>query len=158
MQKIIYFMLLILIPFNVLADKEKLPIPRFATIKSAEANVRKGPGVQYPTIYIYQYKWLPVEIIAEYEQWRKIKDVKGDEGWIHSSILSGKRSVIINSKDEQFLYKSNNLRAKMIAKLMPNLVCSLNKCIKSWCKIKCENNVGWVSRSAIWGVHENEFQ
>lgn len=157
MQKLKYLLILLIISAHALAATEKLPIPRFATIKSSEANARKGPGVQYPTTHVYQYKHLPVEVIAEYEKWRQVRDIKGDEGWIHSSILSGKRSVILISKSVETLHQNNNLKSKIVAKLMPNLICSLNKCIKSWCKIKCENHTGWISRAAIWGVYAHEF-
>jgi SH3-like domain-containing protein len=157
MNKILYLLAIFIISTTSKAiASEKLQVPRFVTIKASEANSRKGPGAQYPIAYVYNYKWLPVEIIAEYEQWRQIKDYNGDEGWIHSSILSGRRSIIITGKEPQLLYKSNNLHAKIVAKLMPNLVCSLNKCIKSWCKVKCQDHSGWVSRSVVWGVYEHE--
>jgi SH3-like domain-containing protein len=139
-----------------IADSKDKTIPRFASIKSGEANSRKGPGAQYPAINIYQYKGLPVEIIAEFDQWRQIRDIEGDEGWIHMSILSNKRSVIIKTSIEELMYKSDSLRSTVIAKLKPHLVCQLSKCDKSWCKIKCQDRKGWVSRNSLWGIYEHE--
>jgi len=156
MKNLLYILSILILSCSAFAVSEKPPVPRFVTIKANEANARKGPGVQYPATFVYNYKWLPVEIIAEYEQWRQIKDYNGDEGWIHSSILSGRRSVIISGKEPQILYKSDSLRSKIVAKLMPGLVCNLSKCKKSWCKVKCQDNSGWVSRAVVWGVYEHE--
>lgn len=138
------------------ADSKDKSIPRFASIKSAEANSRKGPGAHFPAIHTYQYKGLPVEIIAEFDQWRQIRDIDGDEGWIHVSILSSKRSVIIKGTSQELLYKKDDLRSRVIAKLDPHLVCQLVKCQKSWCKIKCNDKKGWISRNSVWGIYENE--
>lgn len=131
-------------------------MPRFASIKANEANTRKGPGAQYNAVSIYLYKGLPVEIIAEYDQWRQIRDIHGEEGWMHSSILSQKRSVIIKTKEPEMLYRSDNLRSRIVAKLEPNLVCSLVKCSKVWCKLKCQDYTGYVSRESVWGVYEHD--
>ncbi|MDX1924452.1 MAG: SH3 domain-containing protein [Rickettsiaceae bacterium] len=150
-------LIITLILFAQLAQgSEKQSIPRFVSIKASEANTRSGPGANYKTLYLYQYKGLPVEVIAEYEQWRKIKDINGDEGWIHSSILSGKRSIIVSSKNEELLYKSDSLKSKIVARLNPGMVCGLIKCTKSWCKVKCQDYTGWIGRSSIWGVYGHE--
>src|SRR5215471_20860346 len=75
-----------------------LPIPRFATLKSDEVNVRTGPGSRYPVDWVFKRKGMPVEIVAEYEVWRKIRDWQGASGWVHQSLLTGKRSFIIPAK------------------------------------------------------------
>ncbi|MDX2049953.1 MAG: SH3 domain-containing protein [Rickettsiaceae bacterium] len=137
-------------------DKKISSLPRFASIKSAEANSRTGPGHEYQVVYLYQYKHLPVEIIAEYGQWRKIRDIKGDQSWMHASILSGRRTVIVHSLTEENLYKSNNRHSNLIARLEPQIVCQLYKCEKTWCKVSCDDYVGWINRSSLWGVYEYE--
>jgi len=148
--------ILILLFGTVSLAEEKHNLPRFVSIKSSEANARKGPGSQYPIVHIYNCKWLPVEIISEYDQWRHVRDIDGDEVWIHSSILSNKRTVMVTGKEPQILYKDNNLKSGIKAKLMPHLVCFLNKCVKSWCKIKCSDYTGWASRSVLWGIYDYE--
>lgn len=141
---------------NFALAESKLTIPRFAIIKSSEANVRKGPGGQYPIEWIYQLKNIPVEIINEYEQWREIKDMNGEGGWIHSSILSGKRTVIVSGKEAKYLYKNHSKNSKLIAKIMPGYVCGLKNCSIDWCKVKCASESGWIPKSDIWGVYPHE--
>lgn len=135
----------------------KRDIPRFMSIKTNEANARLGPGVNYQIKNIYKYKWLPVEVIAEYDTWKKIKDLEGDEGWMHTSILSNKRTVIIRSNRKQNLYNSDKLeKEKVIAVLMPNVVCALKKCTEQVCKISCKGNTGWINRKHLWGIYKKE--
>jgi len=78
----------------VIAD-DALPVPRFVSLKAEEANLRTGPGIRYPVRWVYWKKWLPVEIIEEYDHWRKIRDAEGESGWIHKSLLSGRRTILI---------------------------------------------------------------
>lgn len=139
-----------------LANSASLQVPRFVTIKANEANARNGPGVSFPVEWIYHKKGIPVEIIAEYEQWRKIRDLSGDEGWIHSSILSGKRSVVVNAKNYKNLYKNSTENAKIIARIHPKTICAVSKCNKLWCKVNCSNYKGWMTRENLWGIYKNE--
>ncbi len=156
MPKILVSILIFVILAHSASAEKKPILPRFASIKSSEANTRKGPGINYSLMFLYQYKGVPIEIIAEYEQWRKIRDINGDEGWIHSSILSGKRSVMLKSKNQELLYIHDNTKSHIVAKLEPYLCCNLIKCSKSWCKIKCMEYTGWTQRENLWGVYDHE--
>src|ERR1700759_260044 len=94
-----------------------LPLPRFATLKSDKVYARAGPDQRYPVTWVYQRPGLPVEITQEYDTWRKIRDVDGGEGWVHKSLLSGKRSVLIQSKDIATLKDAPDGQARVMAKL-----------------------------------------
>ncbi len=139
------------------AQATKLSVPRFASIKSNEVNVRAGPAHQCPIEWVFVKKGEPVEIIAEYEQWRQIQDIKGEGGWVHLSLLSKKRYVIIVSKEIISLVKSPATAAdQVIVKLSPHVRCQLKKCQDSWCKVKCKNYEGWLKREYLWGVYKDE--
>ncbi len=75
--------------------KTELKLPRFVSLKTNEANVRNGPGLQYQIKWVLKRKFIPLEVIAEFEQWRKIRDVDGDQGWVHRAMLSSKRTTLI---------------------------------------------------------------
>lgn len=151
----IIILLCLLSSFSAYASK-KLPVPRFVSTKSAEVNARSGPGISYPIEWVFIKKGEPLEITAEFEQWRYVKDIEGQGGWIHSSVLSGKRSVIITSKEVVALHKSPDFSSRVIVKLSPNIRCQFKKCEKLWCKIKCQSHEGWLSRKYIWGVYPHE--
>ncbi len=139
------------------AAKKQLPLPRFASIKSNEVNARKGPGVSYPIEWVYIKKGEPIEIIAEFEQWRKVQDINKNGGWIHSSVLSGRRSCINNSSQPISMHYRASQESVVIAKILPNVRCSIKKCNKLWCKLICQNYTGWVSRKySLWGIYEHE--
>ncbi|MDX1917163.1 MAG: SH3 domain-containing protein [Rickettsiaceae bacterium] len=143
--------------FALASGADKKPnLPRFASIKASEANTRAGPGMNYHLLFLYQYRGIPVEIIAEYDQWRKIRDINGDEGWIHSSILSGKRYVMIKTQEEIFLHSKDSAKSEILARLSKYYTCQLLKHLNSWCKVKCAEYTGWVERKYIWGLYDYE--
>ncbi|MCP5369450.1 MAG: hypothetical protein H6909_02015 [Rickettsiaceae bacterium] len=143
---------------TTIAIPKSLPVPRFVTIKFNEVNVRVGPDKNFPITWVFIKAKEPVEIIAEYEQWRKIVDIEGEGGWVHANVLSGKRSVIINSKHEVNLLLNNNAtNNQIIAYLKPNLRCELSKCNKELCKVTCKGITGWVLRKYLWGIYPEEW-
>lgn len=158
-------------PLFVHASKN-LPVPRFVTTKFDEVNVRTGPDKDCPIEWIFVKKFEPVEVVAEYEQWRKIRDINGDGGWVHSSLLSKNRAVVITANNTIPLFSSppyyksdddifsdlneESKQHKIVAKLKPGLRCMLQKCTKEWCKLNCRSYNGWVLRKLIWGVYPEE--
>lgn len=136
---------------------KNLPVPRFVTIKSNEVNSRKGPGTSYPIEWIYIRKGEPVEIIAEFDQWRKIRDMDNNIGWIHSSVLSGKRTLITKETTPINMYFRPNLTSVVIAKIAPGVRCYIKKCNQIWCKTICDNQTGWINRkNNLWGIYSSE--
>ena len=134
-----------------------LPVPRFVTIKFNEVNARTGPENDCPIEWVFTKKNEPVEVIAEFGQWRKIRDIKGEGGWVHSTGINGNRYVIISSKTPIFLLSQPGIHDKPVAKLLPDIRCSLNKCQKEWCQIICKSYKGWVLRKSLWGIYPEEF-
>lgn len=132
-----------------------LPIPRFASLRSDEVNVRTGPGSRYPVDWMFKRKAMPVEIVAEYENWRKIRDWQGASGWVHQSLLTGKRSFIINAKTAS-LYKTPAASAEVVARLEPEVLGEIRSCAGDWCRVKVSGVSGWIERSGMWGVYKSE--
>jgi len=132
-----------------------LPIPRFASLRSDEVNVRTGPGARYPIDWMFKRKAMPVEIVAEYENWRKIRDWQGASGWVHQSLLTGKRSFIISTKTAS-LYKTPATSAEVVAKLEPEVMGEIRSCAGDWCRVKVSGISGWIERGGMWGVYKSE--
>jgi SH3-like domain-containing protein len=132
-----------------------LPIPRFATLKSDEVNVRAGPGPRYPIDWVFKRKGMPVEIVAEFENWRKIRDWQGASGWVYQGLLTGKRSFIVPSKTAN-LYKTPAVAAEVVAKLEPEVMGEIRSCSGDWCRVKVSGVSGWLERTEMWGVYKSE--
>ena len=136
-----------------------LTIPRFVSLRSNHINARSGPGARYPIEWVYMQKSAPVEIIAEFELWRKIKDWQGSESWVHKSMLSGKRSVKVITPGENNVYAKDDFKAKIIAKVEDEVVGEIEKCPvnDSFCKITFASITGWVPRQNLYGIYPEEI-
>jgi len=134
-----------------------LPIPRYVSLKVKEANARRGPSLSHKIDWIYKRQNMPLEIYAEYENWRRVRDFEGLGGWVHYTLLSGIRYVLIkNELLEMRLLPS--LDAQVIAKVPQHNIATLDKCNKDWCRIIDDGYKGWVPKNGIWGVYENELK
>jgi SH3-like domain-containing protein len=133
-----------------------MPIPRFVSLMADESNVRTGPGRRYPIKWKYQARDYPVEIIQEFEHWRKIKDIDGDTGWIHKSLLSGKRFVLIQADDLVKLYKKPKKNKIILAYVEPLVIAQLDSCTQDFCAVNMSGYSGWIARKFIYGVYDNE--
>ncbi|MCZ2203405.1 SH3 domain-containing protein [Bartonella sp. A05] len=138
-----------------------LPLPRFASIKPARVNVRVGPGSNYAIVFTYQKQGLPVEIIQEYDQWRKIRDAEGDEGWVYQSLLSGKRTAITipwqKDKTKRLKFrKAPTDDANLIAEVEPNIIGNIHQCNGLWCELDIHNTRGWLPQTQLWGIYPDE--
>ena len=132
-----------------------LPIPRYVSLKTNEANARRGPSLSHKIDWIYKRQNMPLEIYAEYENWRRVRDFEGLGGWVHYTLLSGKRYVLIkNELLEMRLLPS--VESQVIAKLPQFNIANLDKCNIDWCRIIDNGYKGWVLKSEIWGVYNNE--
>jgi len=140
-----------------------LPVPRFVSLKSAKVNMRIGPGKQFQVVWRYVKKGLPVEIIQEYDNWRKVRDPEGDEGWILHSLLSGKRTIIVNPGDKGNadaiapLYANPAPEERQIARIEPGVVAQVLACQKEWCQISTDSAEGYVEKKLLWGVYPDEL-
>ncbi|MBL4804212.1 MAG: hypothetical protein JKY71_05050 [Alphaproteobacteria bacterium] len=132
------------------------PLPRFVSLSSDEAYVRSGPGRKYPILWVYKQRSIPVEIILEYDVWRKIHDFDGQKGWVHKSLLSGRRTGFIQNDGLVSLYKKPRKDSRVTAYLEPKLLVSISACEGGWCEVDAKEYSGWLEQSMIWGVYEGE--
>ena len=134
-----------------------LPIPRYVSLKVKEANARRGPSLSHKIDWIYKRQNMPLEIYAEYENWRRVRDFEGLGGWVHYTLLSGTRYVLVkNELLEMRLLPS--IDAQVVAKIPQRNIATLDKCNKGWCRIIDDGYKGWVPKNGIWGVYENELK
>ena len=122
----------------------------FLSLKKDEVNVRVGPSKDYPIKFTYKKKYLPLQILDKFENWKKIKDFENNSGWIHTSLLSKKKSAI-NIKNNSILYKKPTIFSEPIAKLETGRLVLIKKCKVKWCKITSEKYTGWIKKNYLWG-------
>jgi len=134
-----------------------LPVPRFVSLKKNKVFARAGPGKQYPINWIYLRKGFSVEIIDEFDNWRRIRDVDKVEGWIHSVMLSGRRfAIVLDTQTIPKLHRKPDQLSPAIAKIEPGAYGKLLDCTSTWCRIQFASYRGWVKRAQIWGVYPKE--
>lgn len=132
-----------------------LALPRFVSLGSDEVNLRTGPGTRYPKSWVFHRAGLPVMITAEHEYWRKVRDVDGAEGWVHRSLLSGRRGALIVG-DIATLRAGPDGSARPVLRAEPGVVGTLRVCTVAWCEMDIDGRRGWLPRDAIFGVLPGE--
>ncbi len=133
-----------------------LPVPRFVALKSDEVNVRTGPGTRYPILWVYRRDGLPVEIIEEFDLWRKIRDMDGTSGWVHKSMLEGSRRAFVRGKEAQTIRANPEKNARPIIKAEPMVIADVMECEVAWCRVQVSGRKGWIEKALLWGVYPNE--
>lgn len=132
------------------------PLPRFVSLGSGEVNVRTGPGSKYPIKWVYRQKFMPVEIILEYDAWRKIQDQDGEQGWVHSSLISGRRFGVIQSEALATVMSKPQPDARPRLRLEPGVRVRLESCSGDWCRVEVADIKGWVLKNILYGVYPRE--
>lgn len=139
----------------------QLPLPRFVSLSRDEVYVRAGPGQKYPIKWVYTRRDYPVEVVLEFGNWRKIRDIEGDEGWVFHALLSGRRTGLIMGGHLVSAHnkpsKSENNASRIVARLEPFVVVALDECRPFWCEVETSGYRGWVQRKYLWGVYDEEF-
>ena len=136
-----------------------LPVPRFVSLKPDRVNVRSGPNKDHEVRWVYTRAGMPVEITAEFENWRRIRDWEGAEGWVYHSLLSGKRTAVVVPKIKDKLvplYEHPDIEAAEAARLQAGVVGSLKSCDGTWCQFAGKNFDGWIQQERLWGAYPNE--
>ena len=135
-----------------------LIIPRMVSLKKVPVYMRTGPGLEYPIKYEYIKANYPMNIIAEFNNWRKVDTINDIKGWIHTSLLSSFKTGLI--LETTILKKTPFDKSRSVAKLLPNLLVEIKECKKNWCKvliIKNKSYTGWVKKKLIWGSTKNKI-
>jgi len=140
---------------NAWAEEDDTRIPRFLSLRADTVNVRTGPGVRYPVDWVYVRRSLPVEVIAEFDTWRKIRDFEGTEGWVHQNMLSGRRTTMV-TESVRTLRGEANSDAAAVARVEPGVLGRILECEGEWCRVEMSGHKGWLRRDEIWGVYPDE--
>ena len=157
MKYILILLCFIVFDIYTASAKEKLPVPRFVSLKSNEINVRTGPNIRYPIKWVFISRNEPVEVVAEFENWRKIKDFSGDEGWIHESMLVGRRYALVKSTKNEYLYNNCDSGNFPIAILAPEYRVQIIECSINNCKVRAAGYKGCMTKDKLYGVYKNEI-
>ncbi|MEX0859906.1 MAG: SH3 domain-containing protein [Cucumibacter sp.] len=146
-----------------------LPLPRFASLRADEINVRVGPGQRYVVAWIYVQPGLPVEIVQEFDNWRKIRDFEGAEGWVHKNLLSGERTALVapwlgDGTEPLFAQPAEGAPVRAYAGGM--VLVSIKECESAWCEVsgtftpqgasRPASFGGWIAQDKLWGVYPGE--
>ena len=132
-----------------------LEIPRFVTLKTNTVNMRTGPGREYPILWEYKRRGLPLKVIAEFDTWRKVTDHEGTTGWMHVGTLSIKRMALVRDTTSK-IHSNAEDNAQVLAVAERGVLLEIEQCQPEWCRVAGKNIRGWIPRNAIWGVLENE--
>jgi len=136
-----------------------LPVPRFVSLKADRVTVRGGPDKAHDVVWIYTRVGWPVEITAEFENWRRIRDSDGSEGWVYHSLLSGKRMAAVQLKSKTALaalYQKADATSPVTAELQVGVLGAVKRCSGAWCQISGDGFDGWIEQNELWGVYPDE--
>jgi SH3-like domain-containing protein len=152
---------LLAVPFaNAQEQKGKitnLPVPRFVSLKAAEGNVRRGPSLTHRIDWVFKRRYMPLRVTAEHGHWRRVEDRDGLGGWVHYSLLSGLRTVIVQ-KDLLTIRTRPEANAPATAALEIGVVARLGKCDLEWCRLSSGGFKGWAPKARVWGVGVSEIR
>lgn len=149
-----------------------LPLPRFVSLKFDRINMRRGPSEDQPILWVYRRKSLPVEVVNEFDVWRKVRDVDGAEGWIRDNQLSGDaRYGLVRWPGEKAprgvtgasgkargwaLKRRPQDSSATLAIVEAGVIAKISRCFEAWCEVKTGGKSGWLERAALWGVYPDE--
>jgi SH3-like domain-containing protein len=136
-----------------------LPVPRFVSLKTDIVNVRRGPSSEHEVAWVFRRKGLPVEIIAEFEHWRRIRDSEGEEGWVYQSLLAGNRTAIVKpwKKGASIALRNKpETAAAAVAILKSGVIGEVEQCTGQWCELVVNGYAGWVDQATLFGVYPGE--
>ena len=136
-----------------------LPVPRFVSLKRDKVNVRRGPSTSHKVSWVFTKRGYPVEIIAESDHWRRIRDAEGEEGWVFHSLLSGGRTAVVSpwrKGDAEPLLNQPSAQGTRVVTLESGVLGSVRRCTGNWCQIDAGGYSGWLKQDKLWGVYPGE--
>jgi len=132
------------------AQSTGLPLPRFVSLASDEINVRTGPGQMHPIRWVFNRRGVPVQIVEEAQDWRRIVDHEGETGWIHASLLSSRRTILVTG-ETRAMRRTPRADARIVALVEPLVIGDLLNCERAWCLVEVAGRRGWLERGQFWG-------
>lgn len=157
-----YFIIIIIFSYfsevyaETVGKETGLELPRFVSTKTSESNLRVGASTDYPIKLTFIIKNLPLKIIDEHENWRRVVDIDENVGWIHKRLLIGKRHGLIMTSYNEGAQILKKPKGKVVGKIGNRNIVKINKCLVSWCHINYNNNSGWINKINLWGVNKKE--
>lgn len=137
----------------------KQPVPRFVSLKPSDTPMREGPSKDHRIKWVFKREGLPVEVIAEHEQWRRVRDSESTDGWVYFGRLSNRRTVIIlagKERKERDLFSKESEESTVVARLQPGVIANVETCSLAWCQVSVEGYEGYLKKDALWGVYADE--
>ena len=134
-----------------------LPMPRYVSLKAIEANVRRGPSLSHRIDWVFTRRDMPLRVVGEYGHWRRVVDREGMGGWVHYSLLSGSRTVIVD-EDLLVLRQRPDEAAAEVAMLELGVIAQLGECAADWCRLRAGSYRGWAHKTALFGVGADELR
>ena len=131
-----------------------MPVPRYVSLKFEKVNARAGPGDDHKLLWVYHARGLPLQVIAETLEWRRVCDPEGATAWVHKRVTDGRRTAINMQARPAPLYRRPRDDAKPGAYLNPKALATLDRCSKGWCKVKADHAGGWVREGQLWGTSD----
>jgi SH3-like domain-containing protein len=147
------------VPAGVVTGKSGLQVPRFVSLKADRVNVRVGPGEDYPIAWVFARPGLPIEIVQEYDTWRRVRDSDGSVGWVFQSLLSGARTASVSpwtNGDIVPILTEPSPGSSVAAYLETGVVAAVRRCHAGWCQLSGEGFSGWIEQNQLWGVYPDE--
>jgi SH3-like domain-containing protein len=130
------------------------PVPRYVSLKFDEVYARAGPGEDHRLLWVYHVKGLPVQVVAENSEWRRICDPQGGMAWVHKRLTDGRRTVLRTQPGALPLRKKPKPGGEVIAYLNSRAMAALVRCDDGWCKIRVDRVTGWAPASGLWGTSD----
>ena len=143
-------------PVRAADEDAGLKVPRFVSLHADKVNLRSGPGRRYPIEWVLTRKDMPVEVTAQFEQWRRIRAWDGTAGWVQQQMVGGKRYVVVEKGTERPLYRQPDPNSGVAARAEPGVIARLLECRGPWCRIETPDVSGWMRRADLWGVYPDE--
>jgi SH3-like domain-containing protein len=132
-----------------------LPLPRYVSLKTGQGNARRGPGLTHRIDWVFTRAGMPLKVTAEYEHWRRVEDQDGAGGWVHYSLLSGVRSVLVTTDLAQFR-DGPAPDADVVYQAELNVIGKLLSCTENWARVSVDGEKGWAKKTDLWGVDLGE--
>ena len=137
-------------------DEGVLKVPRFVSLHADKVNLRTGPGRRYPIEWVLTRKDMPVEVVAQFEHWRRVREWDGTEGWVQEHMVTAKRYVVVEKGGDRPLRRLPDPASAVVARAEPGVVARLVECRGAWCRVEADGITGWMRRADIWGVYPDE--
>lgn len=141
--------------FLLFSGAKAVAAERFVSLKSSEINMRVGPGIEYPINWVFMASNLPMQLVAEFGQWRKLRFIDNTEGWVHKNMISYKNTAIVVS-NIAVLYKYES-KSQPVARIEKNVIVRVLKHHKNWVKVSVCRLTGWMLKDDLWGVNSQDL-